>query len=330
MRLTQLVESLPEGRWRCGVCQWRCTLEVDQVGRCLVRRGLAEGISIEHDSLVSAAEVSAVEDHRLWHLLPGTPVLALGGWGYALPSDQQRGAFTQPPEDQAKHRRLEPERAAKFALDRLCRGVVWNYSDPSVSAEYVHDLLAVSRASSRYTALVTSGYATPEALDLYGHYLDAVGLELRAFDDAAYARLGGVEHWRGILEFAERAVRRWGCHIEVTTRLHPGVNDAPEQIQAMAGWIRDTLGPHTAWHILPGDAGSAAAATVGRARRLGHEAGLHFIYVGDQSQSTQCFSCGVTVIARGPAGVRVSGLDNGRCSNCGTDLRIRTSIFKRG
>lgn len=330
MRLTQLVESLPDSRWRCGACQWRCALGADELGRCRVRRGSPEGILVEQDSMVSAAEVSLIEDHRLWHMLPGTSVLSLGSWGYAFPADQQRGAFALIPEDPAKQRHLEADRAAKFALNRLCRGVVWSFSDPSVSAEYLHDLLAVSRASSRYTAIVTSGYSTPEALDQFGHYLDAVSLELRAFDDAAYARLTGVEHWRGVLEFAERARGQWGCHIEITTRLHPGVNDAPEQVQAMAGWIRDQLGPHTPWHILPGDAGSAAAATVGRARRLGHEAGLHFIYLADPAQSTQCFQCGVTVIARGPGGARVSGLDQGRCTNCGTDLHIRTSIFKRG
>lgn len=329
MRLTQLAESLADGRQRCDVCQWRCDLAVGESGRCLVRRGSAEGIVVEHDGLISAAEVTTIEEHRLWHMLPGTAVLALGGWGYAFPTDQQRGQYARIPEEPAKRRRLDPERAANFALDRLCRGVVWTYSDPSVSLEYVQDLLAVSRASSRYTAIVTSGYATVAALDQFGHYLDAISLDLRAFDDAAYARLAGVDQWRSILAFAERASQHWGCHIEVTTRLHPGVNDAPEQVQALAGWIRDALGAQTPWHVLPGDAGAAAAATVGRARRLGHEAGLHFIYAADPHQSTQCFSCGVTVIERSAGGVRVSGLEQGHCTNCGADLKIRTSIFKR-
>ena len=54
------------------------------------------------------------------------------------------------------------------------------------------------------------------------------------------------------------ARQRWNCHVEVTTRLHPNVNDSVEQIQALVGWVRDTLGPNTAWHVLPGDAGAAA------------------------------------------------------------------------
>jgi pyruvate formate lyase activating enzyme len=329
MRLTELVEPIEGGGYRCGVCQWRCALAPGEAGRCLVRVGADDGIAVLNDGLISAAHVGLIEDHRLWHMLPGTQVLALGGWGYAFPADQPRGQYANIPDDESKRRRLEPDRAANFAPEKLGRGVVWTYSDPSISQEYVRDLLQLCRASSRYTALVTSGYSTVEALNQFGHYLDGINLELRAFDDAAYARLTGVEHWRGILDVAARARSHWGCHVEVTTRLHPNVNDSPEQVQALAGWMRDTLGPHTPWHVLPGDAGAAAAATVARARRLAHEAGLHFVYGPEPGQNTSCPACGAVVIERGAGGTRISGLDGGRCAACGAEMGIRASIFKR-
>src|SRR5262249_38224357 len=102
-----------------------------------------------------------------------------------------------------------------------------------------------------------------------------------------------------------------------------------EQIQALTSWVRDTLGPHTPWHVLPGDAGAAAAATVARARRLAHEAGLPFVYGPEPGQNTNCPACGALVIERGAAGTRASGLEGGRCAACETELGIRTSIFKR-
>src|SRR5436190_3107232 len=323
MRLTELVEPTADGRYHCDVCQWRCTLGPGEAGRCLVRAGDAAGIAVLNDGLISAATVGPIEDHRLWHMLPGTPVLSIGGWGYAFPADQQRGQYANIPDDENKRRRLEPDRAANFALEKLCRGVVWAYSDPSVSQEYVRELLQLCRASSRYTALVTSGYLTIAALDQIGHYLDAVNLELRAFDDAAYTRLAGVEDWRGILDVATHARDRWGCHIEVTTRLHPNVNDSAEQVQALAGWVRDALGPNTPWHVLPGDAGAAAAATVARARRLAHEAGLHFVYGPEPGQTTRCHQCGLTLIERGAASGRVVGITDGRCHSCGADPQMR-------
>lgn len=329
MRLTELVEPMADGRQRCGVCQWRCTLAPGEPGRCLVRVGIEGGIDVTTDGMISGATVGPVEDHRLWHFFPDTQVLAIGGWGYAFPADQQRGQYAHIPEDPGKRRRLDPERAAMVALEQLCRGVVWTYSDPSVAQEYVLDLLQLCRANSRYTALVTSGYMTIESLDQIGHYLDGINLELRAFDDAAYARLAGVEHWRGILDVAAQARHRWNCHVEVTTRLHPNVNDSAEQVQVLATWIRDTLGDQTPWHVLPGDAGAAAAATVARARRLGHEVGLYFIYGPEPGQTTACPSCRAVVIERGVSAVRVAGIEGGRCAACGAELRIRMSIFKR-
>ena len=329
MRLTELVELQADGRRRCGVCQWRCALTEGETGRCQMRVATDAGIEVVNDGMISAATFGSIEEHRLWHFFPDTQVLAIGGWGYAFPADQQRGQYGSIPEDESKRRRLDPERAAAVALERLCRGVVWSFSDPSVSLEYVAEVLKYSRASSRYTALVTSGYSSLAALDQLGNYLDGVSLELRAFDDAAYRRLAGVEEWRGILEFAAQLRARWHCHVEVTTRMHPGVNDSPEQLQALVGWIRDTLGALTPWHALPGDAGSAAAAAVARARRHGHEAGLHYIYGSEHNQETRCHACGAVLIERAGLGSRVVGLSEGRCAGCGADPQIRLSIFKR-
>jgi pyruvate formate lyase activating enzyme len=294
-----------------------------------MRQNQSDGIVVLNNAMISGAQIGAVEELRLWHLLPGTPVLAIGGWGYAFPTDQQRGQYAEIPSDLQKQRLLEPERAAQFALDRLCRGVVWAFGDPSVSHEYVLDLMQVSRAASRYTAIITSGFLTMAALDQLGHYLDGMNLELRAFDDKAYARLSGVKVWRGILEVAVHAQKRWGVHVEITTRLHPGVNDNHEQLTALATWIREALGSNTPWHILPGDVGSAASATVNRARRIARDAGLQFVYGPDLTQSTVCPVCSNIMIDRSSRPVRVVGLNQGRCAHCDTDLQIRTSIFKR-
>jgi pyruvate formate lyase activating enzyme len=329
MRLTELEDRDTEGRVRCGVCQWGCSLAPGEAGRCEVRVARDAGIEVLNDGMISAATFGPIEDHRLWHFFPDTQVLALGSWGYAFPADQQRGQYGAIPHDESKHRRLAPERAAAVALERLCRGVVWSFSDPSVSLEYVTDILKFSRASSRYTALVTSGYSTLAALDQFGHYLDGISLELRAFDDTAYKRLAGVEHWRGILDFATHAKQHWNCHIEITTRLHPNVNDSVEQIQALGGWIRDALGAHTAWHLLPGDAGAAAASSVARARRLAHELGLHYIYGPEPGQNTRCHACGSMLIERSATSGRAIGINDGHCASCGADSHMRFSIFKR-
>lgn len=327
--VTNLVETLEDGGHRCHVCQWRCELQVGELGRCLMRQGTEDGIQVLNHAIVSAAQVALIEDFRLWHFFPDSTVLALGSWGYAFPNDQQHGQYARIPDDPQKQRQLEPERVALVAVERLCRGMIWAYSDPSIAQEYVSDVLRTCKGNSRYTALVSSGYFTQETLDSFGRYLDGLNIEIRGFDDAAYKLLAGIENWRGILDVTERAKKHWQCHIEITTRLHPGVNDTAEQLGGLARWIADALGAKTPWHILPGDAGAAAAAAVQRARKSAHEAGLLYVYGSDTNQSTECPKCSAVIIERSGTRAKTVGMQDGACTACGEPLEMRTSIFRR-
>jgi pyruvate formate lyase activating enzyme len=329
MQVAELAQPIDDGKIRCDACQWRCVLANGDIGRCLVRVGTPDGIGLLNYGMVSGASIGPIEDQRLWHFFPDSKVLTIGSYGYAFPSDQQRGPNATIPEDEQKRRRLDADRAANVALEKLCRGVVWTYNEPAVSHEYVLELLRLARASSRYTALITTGYFTLEALDIYGPYLDGINLDLRGFSDAAYQRLAGVPSWRGILEVAARARNHWRCHLEVTTRIHHGVNDNPDELRQIAEWIVATLGENTAWHLIPGDAGAETASATNRARRLGHELGLRFIYSGEQPQETPCPNCQTTLITRGNGGGRVVALDGPRCTNCGYDTKMHVSMWKQ-
>lgn len=318
-----------EGAMQCTACQWRCVLQPDQVGRCQMRMGGPKGIIALNYGLISSAAVSPVEEFRLWHFFPDSMALAIGGWGYTFPLDQKRGPYAHLPKEEAQRRNLPAEKASAFALKQLCRGVIWAYGEPAVSPEYVLDLLKNSRATSRYTALVTTGYLTNDLLDLLGPYLHGISLDLRGFGDLEYERLAGIPHWRSILDIAARAREQWKCHIEVTTRMHPGVNDDPDHVGDLVEWIRQALGSQTPWHVLPGNAGAQAAAAVARARRSGLEGGLLFVYGPEPNQTTRCPACQATLITREGGVSKMIGLDEDGCTNCGFDVDIYRSIFRK-
>jgi pyruvate formate lyase activating enzyme len=294
-----------------------------------MRTGHGGELTIQNSGLISYAEVRPVEEYRLWHFFPDSLMLAVGSWGYAFPSDQQRGAYAHIPDQPSQRRVLPPERIAAFALKQLCRGVVWGYGEPAVSAEYVLDMMQSCRASSRVTSLVTTGMMTMEVLDRFGPYLDGLSLDLRGFGDTAYNRLAGISNWRDILEVAARARQHWQCHMEITTRLHHGVNDDPDELRALVDWVCDTLGEQTPWHVLPGDRGAETAAAVVRARRIGHENGLQFVYGPEPNQPTQCPNCQAMLITRDKGVIKTVGLQEGQCTACGFQPYLRTSIFKQ-
>jgi pyruvate formate lyase activating enzyme len=327
--LADLITSGEDGTPVCLACQWRCALPPGATGRCLVRSGVDEGILLHNHGLIAGATIGPIEDHRLWHFLPDSLALAIGGWGYAATVDQGRGPYGMIPTDPAKQRKLDADRAANFALERLCRGVVLTFGEPAVNHEYVRALLQLSRAASRYTAIVTTGAMTLEALDQFGHYLNGMSLDLRGFSEASYARLSGLPDWQGVLAVAERAHQHWKCHIEVTTRVHHGVNDSAEELRALINWLKTSLGPHTPWHVLPGDAGSETMASAMRARRLGHELGLQYVYGAESHQQTRCPACHHTLVTRTTGVTRLVGLNGTACAACGHESRLQLSIFKQ-
>ncbi len=327
--LADLVTPTAGGATQCLACQWGCVLRPGETGRCLVRTGVPGGLALLNYGLVSGASIGPVEDLRLWHFFPESRVMAVGGWGYAAVAEQEGGVYGAIPTDPARLRRLDADRVANVALERLCRGVVWAFGEPAVSHEYVRSLVRLSRAASRYTAMATSGALSLAALDELGHYLDGLRFELYGFSAASYAHLAGLPDWQATLAMVEHARQRWGCHIEVVTHIHPGLNDTPDELRAMGNWIGTALGPQTPWHILPADEQPATLAAADRAHAFGQTLGLAYVYGHAPDQPTCCNACGAILITRTNGNARVVGLKDEACANCGQAINVRRSIFKK-
>jgi pyruvate formate lyase activating enzyme len=323
MRPSLFQARLSEQILRCDVCRWRCELAPGDVGRCRVRRCVGDMIVIEADGAVSAATIGPIEDQRLWHFFPDMQVFNIGSYGTPVltAADNPYAALPAGP-----RRELDPDRIAEFAEEHLCRGVVWTYNDPAVTLEWTLDGMRLARAASRCTALVSSGYFSPEALNAIAPYLDGLRLDLFGFSDEAYTRLSGLTDWRGILSGAEWLRQHWNTHIEATLMLQPGINDDDAQIEALAGWIVDRLGDLTPLHLLvAGEQPAAAEQPLVVAQR----AGLAFVYGPDPAQATRCPGCGWRVIQREDGQIQLDGVVDDSCANCGAALGLRTSIFRR-
>ena len=125
-------------------------------------------------------------------------------------------------------------------------------------------------------------------------------------------------------------MRQRGIWVEVTTLLIPGLNDDPDELFMLAGWIAAELGAETPWHVsrfFPTyrltDLDPTPVATIERAVAIGRAAGLRHVYSGNLAEAdedTRCAGCGETLIRRrGFRAVRAA-LVGGRCVRCGHSL----------
>lgn len=329
-----LYETLPGRRVRCHICQWRCLIGPGKPGVCRMRVNRDGVLYVLNYAKVSSMAADHIEKKPLFHFFPGTYAFSLGTWGCNFHcrgcQNWEISCLDIPPDS----RPLLPEREIELAKRHDCRGIAWTYNEPVVWFEYTLDSAKLAKASNLYTVYVTNGYATPEALDAIGPWLDAWRVDIKGFTDGVYRQLAKIPHWRGILEVTRRAREKWNMHVEVVTNIIPTVNDDDDQLRGVARWIRDSLGELTPWHVTRfhplhefAHLSATPLTTLEKAYRIGREAGLRFVYLGNvpghEYENTVCHSCGSMVVRRVGYDTQVVGLDGSRCKSCGAELNFR-------
>jgi pyruvate formate lyase activating enzyme len=175
---------------------------------------------------------------------------------------------------------------------------------------------------------------SPEAVEASTVFLDAANVDLKAFRPETYKDL-----MSGTLEGVLDSIRRLhenGLWLEITTLVVPDMNDSPEELGHIARFIAD-VDPSVPWHISrfhPDHKFTQRPPTpleaLDEAYRIGLEAGLHYVYVGNvpghPSEDTACANCKETLIRRGGMHAPESRIDpDGRCPGCN---RTVAGIFR--
>jgi pyruvate formate lyase activating enzyme len=340
-------DKLDGGVARCRVCEFQCEIQPGSRGACRVRYNEDGKLYTRNFGVISQADIELIEKHHFYHLFPGSKVFSLGGFGQNFPSIGGQDEFDEVPNPPG--RILAIERFIKFAIEQRCRGIVFAYNEPTMWYEYMREGCINIKANGMFSAIVSNGYLTTEALEQVGHYIDAMMLQLNAFSDQTFNVLTGQGHFQKVLETATRFQRRFKGHLEISTKLVPGVNDSNSELTTIVAWISRVIGENTAWHLscaLP--EGEDSDEVMQKAKEIGRSNGLRYIYLhglskpqplpepGDPNPSfditaannTYCYSCHALIVDRSRPDAHVVGLEGNRCSNCNTELGVRTTIWK--
>ncbi len=209
-----------------------------------------------------------------------------------------------------------------------CASVSYTYTEPTIFFEFARDVGRLAREAGLRNSFVTNGYATAEAIDAMVGWLDAANVDLKAWQDDFYRKV-----CKARLEPVKEAICRMhasGIWVEVTTLLVTGQNDAPADLEGIAGFLA-SVSPDLPWHVSRyhpdyqmHEPPPTPLATIERAVEIGRAAGLRYVYAGNVSgmEDTLCPSCGATVIARAGFGVSALRLDGAACGACGARVPV--------
>jgi pyruvate formate lyase activating enzyme len=115
-------------------------------------------------------------------------------------------------------------------------GVTFSGGEPTHQPDFLWHLLKSSKESGIHTCLDTSGLVKPEVLKRILEYTDLVLYDIKHMDPEKHKEYTGVDN-RLILDNARLIVDR-GKEIIIRVPLIPGHNDTPENIAALAGFMK--------------------------------------------------------------------------------------------
>jgi pyruvate formate lyase activating enzyme len=309
---TSLYERLQDGSTRCGICERRCVIASGAVGWCSTRANRGGRLFSLTFGEVSTKHVAPIEAKPLYHFFPGSRWLSLGSVGCNFKCtgcQNSEIAHADPGSAGGRTQFMEPRQVVALARQEQCKGISWTYNEPTMWLEYTVRVNELAKKEGLYTSYVTNGYMTRGALDLVGPHLDAFRVDIKGFSEGFYSRIAQVRDFEPILENALRAKSRWDMHVEVVTNVIPGLNDSDVELGRLATWIATRLGKRTPWHLtrfVPylglSDVPCTPVATLERARQIGFDVGLLYVYIGNvpghPGENTYCPKCGRVVIGR--------------------------------
>jgi len=318
---------------RCILCSHRCIIKDGDRGICGVRENRSGTLTTLVYGKLVARNIDPIEKKPLFHFLPGSRSYSIATVGCNFKCRFcQNAAIAQMPSDyngRIVGDTVTPEAVVADAKRTKCRSISYTYTEPTIFFEFAYDTAKAAHGEGIRNVFVTNGYMTPEAVQMIHPYLDAANVDLKAYTDGFYKKQCGAR-----LEPVKEALntlKSMGVFVEVTTLLIPGLNDDPKELEALARFLVDSLGPDTPWHVSRFhptyrllDHPSTPVNTLLAAREIGLKAGLRYVYTGnvpgEDGEDTVCPRCGKTVIQRWGFTLRTYRLENGRCIHCGADI----------
>ncbi len=333
MKESFLYESMKEHTVRCNVCNHRCIIKDGKRGICGVRENDSGTLnSLVYGKLI-ATHVDPIEKKPLFHLMPGSLSYSIATVGCNLKClFCQNADIAQMPSDRGgmiMGENATPRAVVKAALKSGCKSISYTYTEPTIYVEFAHDTAKLAREQGLKNVFVTNGYMSSETIRMIQPHLDAANVDLKSFSDDFYKKYCGAR-----LEPVKNTLKQMkssGILVEATTLVIPGLNDDKRELEALAAFLVNDLGPDTPWHISRfhptyklTNCRPTPVETLDMARGIGIEAGLRYVYTGnvpgDSGEKTCCHECGKLLIDRWGFGIRSNRIENGACPDCGAGV----------
>lgn len=325
-----LWEPCPDRKVKCFLCNWRCLITEGKAGHCGVRKNV-DGVlySLSYDRVCAASD-DPIEKKPLFHFQPGSRSFSI-----STPGCNFQCVFCQNwqisqvalEKGLVEGRPFKPEEIVEAAIRSGCSSIAYTYTEPTIFMELCEETGKIARDRGLANVFVSNGFMTTEAIDFAAGWLDAINIDLKAFEEEYYRRLCKAR-LDPVLDTIRYVAKNTNIWMEITTLVVPGENDSDMELRQIAEFIAKEASVDVPWHVsrfypcyeLDGK-NPTPPETLQRAYEIGKEAGLRYIYVGNlpgsKAESTFCYNCGELLIERVGYSIGRNAICDSACPKCG-------------
>lgn len=295
-------------------------------GICGVRKNINGKLYLLPYGYAIAVNVDPMEKKPLFHFLPGERVFSFGtvgcnfkcefcqNWDISQTTALLRERYKKR-EDSEKRiaevcsdgQKLSPEEIVDYCSKNGIPAIAYTYNEPTIFAEYAGDTGKLARTKGLKNIFVSNGYESADCLKYMQNWCDAINIDIKGFSEKFYNDVCGGIKLEGVLETVKMAYEM-GFWIECTTLIIPDLNDSDEELKKIAQFIAG-ISADIPWHVsaFHGDYKMTnreitPKSTLERAVKIGHRAGLKYVYSGNisgmENENTFCPKCGEKIIER--------------------------------
>ena len=324
---------------QCNLCFHNCKIAEGMLGICGVRKNENGQLYTLIYGSYSSMAADPIEKKPLYHFYPGTNAFSIGSVGCNFKCKHcQNSSISMAMPNCSCIKEITPEKTIEIAQKYACQGIAWTYNEPTIWHEFSFDTAKLAKKAGLYSVYVSNGYINEDPLRELSPFLDAMNVDVKAFDDCFYKKVCKAR-LEPVLKTCKLA-KELGIHLEVTYLVIPGYNDSVDEVKQFCRWVVEKLGSSTPVHFSRFhpeykmvDVPATSIESLLEIYNIAKESDILYPYLGNvpkgEYENTICPNCGNICIERCGYSVNLNGIEDDKCMQCGTSISIVTDMNKK-
>lgn len=219
----------------CTVCHHHCAMNLEETGKCKVRKNhRKENVPVKYGA-VSTVCVKPVEAHSLARFCPDMNVLSISQFGCNMSCAycSEHAASQTGPRSGCYISPIELVKKAGELVPYNTLGICFGGNEPLLNYEFVRDTCSIAKNNGLKTIVETNGCIAVSILDEIIKYVDAFAISLKGFTEEDFLLHKGSLQM--VLDFISRA--HLNSHIEITYMVENDPEKSLDQVEKLSIWL---------------------------------------------------------------------------------------------